>query len=515
MSRGNLIGLLDAPSRWRAAEPAVVLGDSVLHTWASFTNAVAQCGSALRSRLGVQAGDAVALFAPNSAEYLELMFAVWHAGGVVVPISSRLHVREAAALLSASHARVCFVSGSLAAGLAPVAPSGCSLVVVEDELERLLVRGSPLEPVPRELGDDAWIFFTSGTTGTPKGARLSHGNLLAMAAAYYADVDAVGPRDALIHVAALSHASGLFALPFVGRGAVQVLPSSGGYDGEELAALIAAGERSTFFLPPTLLRRFVGVSGAHAVAGRIGTVIVGAAPVHADDLRSAISVLGPRLWNGYGQGESPCTITAMGKEAMAAALRAGDEQRLASVGVARWATRVRVVGSDGRELAAGESGEVVVDGPTVMSGYLDRPDETADTLRGGWLHTGDIGSFDSDGYLTLLDRSGDVVISGGYNVYPREVEDVLLTDPAVADAAVLGVPDDEWGERVVAFVVPSVAGAVAVDAQALDRRCIERIARHKRPREYHVLEALPRNAAGKVLKRELRASLAASSEAVW
>jgi long-chain acyl-CoA synthetase len=331
-----------------------------------------------------------------------------------------------------------------------------------------------------------------------------------MAAAYYPDVAAVGTRDRLLHIAALSHASGLFALPFVGRGATQVLPESGGYDGAELVSLIAAGERSTFFLPPTLLRRFVSVPGADAVAERIGTVIVGAAPVRAGDLRAGIGVLGPRLWNGYGQGESPCTITAMSQETMAAALRAGDEERLVSVGAARWSTRVRVVGSGGAELPTGEAGEVVVDGPTVMSGYLDRPDDTAETLRGGWLHTGDVGRFDGDGYLTLLDRSKDVVISGGENVYPREVEDVLLADPAVADVAVLGVPDDEWGERVVAFVVP-VDVSAAADPTALDRRCLEAIARHKRPKEYHVVAELPRNSAGKVLKRELRASLAQSS----
>jgi long-chain acyl-CoA synthetase len=164
-----------------------------------------------------------------------------------------------------------------------------------------------------------------------------------------------------------------------------------------------------------------------------------------------------------------------------------------------------VVNSEGLELPPGETGEVVVDGPTVMAGYLDRPDETADTLRGGWLHTGDIGRFDSDGYLTLLDRAKDVVISGGYNVYPREVENVLLEDPAVADAAVLGVPDEEWGERVVAFVVPAAGG---LDSAALDRRCLDEIARHKRPKDYHVVDELPRNAAGKVLKRELRATLA-------
>jgi long-chain acyl-CoA synthetase len=508
MSRGNLIALLDGPSRWRAAVPAVVLGDQVLRTWAELREAGARRAGGLLERLGMRTGDAIGIFASNCPEYLELMLATWHAGGVVVPISSRLHPREAGALLAAARARACFVSPSLAGGLVAHAPDTCSLVAIGDELDRSLARAEPLQAVPRRLDDDAWIFFTSGTTGMPKGARLTHGNLLAMAAAYCADVAAVGPRDRLLHVGALSHASGLFALPFIARGATQVLPASGGFDGDELVSLIAAGERSTFFLPPTLLRRFTSLPAAGGVADRIGTVLVGAAPVRAEDLRTGIEVLGPRIWNGYGQGESPCTITALGPEAMAAALREGDEERLTSVGVARWATRVRVLGPDERELAPGEAGEVVVDGPTVMAGYLDRPDETAQALRGGWLHTGDIGRVDRNGYLTLLDRSKDVVISGGYNVYPREVEDVLLADSAVADAAVLGVPDDEWGERVVAFVVPA---GERLEVAALDRRCLEEIARHKRPREYHVIDALPRNAAGKVLKGQLRASLVEES----
>jgi long-chain acyl-CoA synthetase len=508
MSRGNVIALLDGPSRWRAREPAVMLGDSVVRTWSELGDVVARRGSVLRSALGVGPGDAVALFAANSPEYLELMFATWHAGGVVVPISSRLHPKEAGALLAASHARACFVSPELAEGLVACAPDGCTVVVVGEDEDRSLAAAEPGEAVARRLDDDAWIFFTSGTTGVAKGARLTHGNLLTMAAAYLADVDPAGPRDQLVHIAALSHASGLFALPFVGRGAAQVLPLSGGFDGDELVALIAAGDRATFFLPPTLLRRFTATAGADTVAAQIGTVIVGAAPVRAEDVRSAIGVLGPRLWNGYGQGESPCTITGLGGYAMAAAVRDGDVARLASVGVARWGTRVRVVGADDSELAPGETGEVVVAGPTVMAGYLDRPEETAEALRGGWLHTGDIGRFDADGYLTLLDRSKDVVISGGYNVYPREVEDVLLGDPAVADAAVLGVPDDEWGERVVAFVVPAAGALGPLDPAALDRRCLDQIARHKRPREYHVVDSLPRNAAGKVVKRELRESLA-------
>jgi long-chain acyl-CoA synthetase len=192
----------------------------------------------------------------------------------------------------------------------------------------------------------------------------------------------------------------------------------------------------------------------------------------------------------------------MSRAAIAAALEDGDDERLASVGTARFATRVRVVDPEDRPLAAGEAGEVVVDGPTVMSGYLDLPQETAETLRGGWLHTGDLGRFDASGNLWLVDRAKDVVITGGYNVYPREVEDVLLGDPSVGEVAVIGVPDPEWGECVVAYVV--ARHGAEIDESALDRRCLESIARHKRPKSYRVVPELPRNSAGKVLKTALR-----------
>lgn len=501
MSRGNLAALLDGPARRQAGLSAVLVGGRTVHTWFGLADVVGRRAGGLRARLGVAPGDAVGLFAANCPEYLEMLLATWHVGGVVVPISSRLHAKEAAALLAASHARACFVTSELAGPLAAQAPEVPLLVCGEAD-ERVLSAAAPIEPAARELTDDAWIFFTSGTTGRPKGARISHGNLLAMAAAYHADVDPLSPRDALIHVAALSHASGLFALPFLARGAAQVLPESGGFDAAELLGLVRGGNRATFFVPPTLLRRLAAMPGADAVAERIGTMIVGAAPVRAADLREGIGVFGPRLWNGYGQGESPCTITAMSQSAMAAALAEGDDERLESVGVARWGMRVRVAGGHGAEMPPGEVGEVLADGPTVMSGYLDAPEETAATLKDGWLHTGDLGRFDADGRLTLVDRVKDMLISGGYNVYPREVEDVLLADASVADVAVLGVPDAEWGERVVAFVV-TAAGA-ELDLAALDRRCLDQIARHKRPREYHPVTELPRNAAGKVLKRELR-----------
>lgn len=502
MSAANLAGLLDAPSRRAAQRPAIVLGDQTLRTWAELAEAVARRAAALRDRHGIAPGDTVALFAGNCPEYLEALFSVWHAGGVVVPISSRLHPREAAAIAADAHAGLCLVTEDLAGALSEAAPD-LTIVVLGSSDDGALLAAEPMAPVRRSFDDPAWLFFTSGTTGRPKGALLTHGNLLALTAAYHADVERPGPGDAMIHVAALSHASGLISLPFIARGAAQVLPPSGGFDAAELLGLIAAGERSTFFVPPTLLRRLAADPRvAEAPVDRIGTMLVGAAPVLPGDLRAGVAAFGPRIWNGYGQGESPCTITSLDAEAIGAAVAEGDEARLRSVGVARTATRVRVVGPGDDVLPPGEVGEVIVDGPTVMAGYLDHPEATAETLRGGWLHTGDLGSFSADGHLTLVDRAKDVVITGGYNVYPREVEDVLSADPAVLEAAVVGVPDPEWGERVVAYVVATPG--TTVDEAALDRRCLDAIARHKRPKEYRIVADLPRNAAGKVLKRSLR-----------
>lgn len=502
MASANLAGLLDGPARRCARTPAILVGDQPHRDWAGLARAVAARAGALRDRYDVRPGDRVALVAANHPSYLEALFSVWHAGGVVVPVSARLHPREAGTLIAAAGASVCFTTHGTVQGVAAAAPAGTRILVLGDADDEALLTADPVAAVARGLDDDAWLFFTSGTTGRSKGARLSHGNLLAMTAAYYADVAPIGPDDAIIHAVALSHASGLFSLPFLARGAAQVLPPSGGFDAAELVELTKLHGRSSFFVPPTLLRRLCASPQlGEADLSRFGTVLVGAAPVRADDLRSGVAAFGPRVWNGYGQGESPCTITAMSTAAIAAAAQAGDEAALTCVGDARWATRVRVVDEDDREVASGAVGEVIVDGPTVMAGYLDQPDATAEALRGGWLHTGDLGWMDDVGRLTLVDRVKDVVISGGENVYSREVEDVLISHPAVADVAVVGLPDPEWGERVAAFVVP-VAGPV--DTAALDALCLSRIARHKRPQEYHEVTELPRNPAGKVLKHELR-----------
>jgi acyl-CoA synthetase (AMP-forming)/AMP-acid ligase II len=231
----------------------------------------------------------------------------------------------------------------------------------------------------------------------------------------------------------------------------------------------------------------------------------GGAPMYLENLKSALATFGPRLWQGYGQGETPNTITYLSKAMHVDDGHPRHEQRLASVGVARTGVEVRIVNDDGRDVPTGEIGEIICRSDVTMAGYWNNPDATAKALRDGWLWTGDMGAFDEDGFLTLKDRSKDVIISGGSNIYPREVEEVLLQHPDVLEVSVVGRHHEDWGEEVVAFVVPK-PGRTVRDAD-LDALCLENIARFKRPKQYVRIDELPKNSYGKILKTELRARL--------
>jgi long-chain acyl-CoA synthetase len=499
----NLAGLLEQSAVSYGDRPAVSVGDRRIYSYAEYGALAARLAGALTERFKLAPGDRVAVLMTNNPDYLAVLFAAWQAGLVAVPANAKLHPRELAHVVADSGARLVIATADVAGALAPVLPPGVVLLVHGDGDWRGLLQGEPAGIVARRPDDPAWIFYTSGTTGRPKGATLTHRNLLAMTVSYLADVDRLTEEDVLFHLTAQSHAGGLFGLSYVAKASHHVMPPSGGFDPHEVAALIGLHRNVTLFVPPTGLRRLVDEPAiAAAPVDHVRTVLLGAAPVYIADLKRAWRVFGPRLWNGYGQGESPCTITAMSKELLAAALEADDEKRLGSVGIPRTGIEVRALDADGLPVRAGEIGEVCVRGETVMAGYWNLPDASAETLRGGWLHTGDMGAFDERGFLTLLDRAKDLIISGGINIYPREVEEVLLEDPAIAEVAVIGVPDPEWGESVLALMV--AAPGAAPDLAALERRCLERIARFKRPRYWRVVESLPKNSAGKVLKRQLR-----------
>ena len=504
----NLAHLIDGSARNFPDRPAIAFGDRPLYTYRAYGELSARLAGALGARLGIGPGERIVLAMTNNPDYLAVLFAIWRAGAVAVPVNAKLHAREIAYIAADCGAKLCIASPDLAEPIAAHLPTGCRLMALGDAEWRDLKRADVASVVDRKSEDLAWIFYTSGTTGRPKGAMLSHRNLWAMSVLYLADVDYLTPDDCLFHLAAQSHATGLFGLSHIAKATHQVLPPSGGFDPGELADLLRLYRRATLFVPPTGLRRLVRHAGfASAPIEHIRTVLLGAAPVYAADLRAAFELLGPRLWNGYGQGESPCTITAMPKGLLAEAIRSGDEARMVSVGLARTGIEVAIFDEADRPMPLGEIGEVVVRGETVMSGYWNLREASAAALRSGWLHTGDMGALDARGFLTLLDRAKDLVISGGSNIYPREIEDVLLEDPSVGEVAVIGVPDPEWGESVMALIV--AAPGATVDIKKLEALCLERIARFKRPKHWRQVESLPKNSAGKVLKRELRRTFSA------
>jgi acyl-CoA synthetase (AMP-forming)/AMP-acid ligase II len=448
----------------------------------------------------------------NRPEYLEAMYAAWHAGLVAVPVNARLHREEIAYILEHSGTSVVVTDEEHVNDLEPLLGSVATLNAVVTAPGERWDRFTRARPAP--LADlapttPAWIFYTSGTTGRPKGATLTHRNLLTMSLSYYADIDPIRSDDSVLHAAPLSHGAGLYGLPHVARGAVSVVPESGGADPAEIASLLQRWRGTSFFAAPIMVKRLADdPSIAAADLTNLKTIIYGGAPMYLTDLERALDVLGPRLAQIYGQGESPMTITALSKADHAERDDPRWAERIQSVGVSRTDVQVRVVDDEGNEVPAGESGEIVVRGDVVMAGYWEQPDASAETLRGGWLHTGDVGAFDEHGFLTLLDRSKDLIISGGMNIYPREVEEALLRHPGVRAVSVVGRPDPDWGEAVVAFVV---ADGDHPPTDELDRVCLDSIARFKRPKEYRFVEALPTNNYGKVVKRELREQLRAEA----
>lgn len=501
----NLATWVERHGRRLRDAPALAEGHRVHATWSEFAARVAAGAAGIRHELGLEPGDRLAIVMRNRPEYLEVQYAAWHAGLVAVPVNARLHRDEIAYILEHSEARVLVTDEEHAEEVGPLVDRVGTLetVILAPGPEWAdLIASEPRPMTDREGGDPAWLFYTSGTTGRPKGATLTHGNLLMASLSYFADIDPVSAHDSVLHAAPLSHGSGLYGLPHVARGAVSVFPSPGTLDGSELLSLLERWPGMSFFAAPIMVKRLAAdpaLAGAHLSA--LKTIIYGGAPMYLADLEDALATFGPRLAQIYGQGETPMTITGLSKADHAERDHPRWRMRMQSVGFPRTDVEVRVVDAEDRELPAGEVGEVVVRGGVVMAGYWKQPEETAETLRGGWLHTGDVGSFDDDGFLTLHDRSKDLIISGGMNIYPREVEEALLCHPHVEAAAVVGRPDPEWGESVVAFVVTD---GTDPSTEELDRTCLDRIARFKRPKDYYFVDALPTNNYGKVLKRELR-----------
>jgi long-chain acyl-CoA synthetase len=485
--------------------PALFHGRDCVADYAAFRDRAAGLAARLAAQ-GIRPGDRVALFTPNRPDYLIALYGIWIAGAAAVPINAKLHPKEAAWILQNSGARLVFVSGEAGATLGTL--SAVPQIDMGSAAFAALMQGPPMAAEPRDGGDLAWLFYTSGTTGRPKGVRITHGMLMATSLAYPVDVDTVSAGDAALYAAPMTHGAGIYAPIHVRMGARHVVPVSGGFDPAEVLDLAEACGPVSMFLAPTMLRRLTDAATASGRRGDgIRTVVYGGGPMYLADITEAVDWFGPRFVQIYGQGECPMAITALSRDEVADRTHPDWRDRLGSVGRAQSVVEVAVVDPALRPVPPDTPGEIAVRGLPVMPGYWENPEATAKTLRDGWLMTGDVGRLSADGYLTLVDRSKDVIISGGSNIYPREVEEVLLTHPDVAEVSVVGRPHPDWGEEVVAFVV--TRPGTALDEAALDALCRAEIARFKRPKAYVAVPELPKNNYGKVLKTDLRARLQA------
>jgi len=502
----NVATLLERAAGAQPGRPALI-GAGIETDYAGWRLRAGRLASALTAR-GVAPGDRVALLMGNSAAFLESLFAVFIAGAVVVPVNTRLHPKECAYMLEHSGSRALLHDARFAAALAEVElPPRLAVLRVAgdgDPYEAAIGAAADFGPsVERAPDDVAWLFYTSGTTGRPKAAMVTHGNLAFMAERYGAEVFPARPDDRVLHAGPLTHGSGLWSLPLTAAGVTHVIPASASFDPAEIFGLIERHRvTNVVFISPTMVKLLLeSEASTRADCSSLRFLAYGGAPIHPDDQRAALDRWGPILCNLYGQGECPMTISMLGPAEHAEAAAAHPE-RLRSAGLPRGGIEVAVLGDDRAPAPVGAVGEVCVRGPVVMRGYWRNDEATAAAFHDdGWYRTGDLGSFDADGYLYLGDRVKELVISGGANVYPRELEDVIGRLDGVGDVAVIGIPDRHWGESVVAVVVPARPDAVTADAVVA--ACRANLASYKKPRWVVFVDALPRSAYGKVLKREL------------
>ena len=516
----NLGHLLTQAARLFPDRAALLRGERVT-TWSALDARVDRAVRGLR-RLGVRPGERILVHMRNGEAMVETMFATFKLGAVWVPTNVRLAPPEVAHLAASSRA-VAMVTEDGFPGHIDAARSG------SPALAHVIVAGVPRQgemawDAVVELGKDAdgepaeaavdrddavWFFYTSGTTGRPKAAVLTHGQMGFVVTNHLADLlPGTTEKDVSLVVAPLSHGAGIHLLTQVARGAASVLPVGDRLDPEEAWRLVERHRVTNMFTVPTILKRLV----EHEAAARcdhssLRHVIYAGAPMYREDQKRALRVLGKVLVQYYGLGEVTGNITVLPPgwhDEDDAAMPVG------SCGFPRTGMEVAVLGEDGQPLPPGAQGEIVVRGPAVFAGYFENEEANAKAFAGGWFHTGDLGFVDQRGLLTITGRQSDMYISGGSNVYPREIEEVLLTLPGVAEAAVVGVPDSQWGEVGIAVVVPRAGEELS--PESLTAALAGSLARYKHPRRIVVWQELPKSGYGKVPKSLIRKLLAERGE---
>lgn len=448
----------------RSPDHTAIIYGKLRRSYREFNARANQFASQLR-KAGVKKGDRVAILQRNCPELLETMFATLKCGAITVPMNARLHPKEANYILQDSGTKAVVFTDDFNAGLdsirgelkdvefyicigeAPVWAKG---------YEDFIGGGDPADNDEHMHKDDlAWLFYTSGTTGKPKGAMDSHGNLQFMTDHYPREVYQLKVDDIVMHPGPLTHGSGLWALPITAGAGTHLIPHATSFDPDHIFKLIETHRVTKIaFIAPTMITMLLNAPtiGKYDLSS-LRFLGYGGSPMYVEDLKRAVKQWGPILCQIYGQGETPMTITMLTPEDHRIAFERPElEKRLASAGRVREDIEIAILDENDKPLGDEQVGEIALRGDCVMRGYWNNEKSTEEAFKNGWYHTGDLGKRDSDGFYYLLDRKKELIITGGANVYPREVEEVLLLHPGVLEVAVIGVPDRLWGESVMAVV---------------------------------------------------------------
>jgi fatty-acyl-CoA synthase len=487
-------------------------------TWHEIDGLVTALAAALAAR-GIGKGDRVLVHSKNCDEMFWSMFATFRLGAVWVPTNFRLMPDEVAWLAGASRAKAFLCHGDFPDHAAAVQAARPELTFIwrigggtlgETSLSEAIAAhaGAGIEEVQVEYDDPCWFFFTSGTTGRSKAAVLTHGQMAFVVNNHLADLmPGTTEDDASLVVAPLSHGAGVHQLVQTARGVPTILLSTERFDIDEAFRLIATHRVTNIFTVPTILKMMV----EHSAIDRydhssLRYIIYAGAPMYREDQKAALNKLGKVLVQYFGLGEVTGNITVLPP-----ALHDpedGPHARIGTCGFARTGMQVSIQGDDGRELKPLETGEICVIGPAVFAGYYDNPDANAKAFRDGWFRTGDLGHMDEEGFVYITGRASDMYISGGSNIYPREVEEKILTHPCIGEVAVLGVPDPFWGEVGIAVCVTR-EGASPVSEAEMAGFLSPKVPRYKMPKRFFFWDALPKSGYGKVPKRMVRDELEA------
>ncbi|MBC7133037.1 MAG: AMP-binding protein [Roseovarius sp.] len=511
----NLCHFLTQSARRFPDRPGFIRGETST-TWAEMQASAGAFAQALVHDYGLKKGDRLLVQSANCREMFVAMFACWRVGAVWVPANYRQSPEDLAYLAQASGARLMLCGAQFPDHAAACAPSvGAVISIGASSLGRdyaeLVRRHAGEAPPEAEVtrDDPCWFFFTSGTTGRPKAAVLTHGQMAFVITNHLCDLmPGTTEAHASLVVAPLSHGAGIHQLAQVARGVPTILPEGDRLDPAEIWALVARHRVTNMFTVPTIVKLLVEDEAVDRFDhSSLRYLIYAGAPMYRADQIRALDRLGPVLVQYFGLGEVTGNITVLPP-----ALHSTDDaaMRIGTCGFARTGMQVQVQDGEGRELPPGETGEIAVIGPAVFAGYHDNPAANAAAFRNGWFLTGDLGHMDAEGFLYLTGRASDMYISGGSNIYPREIEEKLLTHPDLAEVLVLGAPDPVWGETGLAVCVPRPGARL--DPQAVLAWLEGRIARYKMPRRVVLWEALPKSAYGKITRRMVRDALIARGE---